>query len=85
MNTLNQSYKKNAGDTLTHDTWNDVIDKVNEVVGSINNGGGSSSSTVIDTNGVISVSNKGNVTLGSNKNVNIEPAWSHDESGYTGN
>lgn len=85
MNTLNQSYKKNAGDTLTHDTWNDVIDKVNEVVGSINNGGGSSSSTVIDTNGVISVSNKGNVTLGSNKNVNIEPAWDNNATGYTGN
>lgn len=85
MNTLNQSYKKNAGDTLTHDTWNGVIDKVNEVVGSINNGGGSSSSAVIDTNGVISVSNKGNVTLGSNKNVNIEPAWDNNQSGYTGN
>jgi hypothetical protein len=52
-------------------------------VDSANNGGGSGSP--IDTNGVISVSSKGNVTLGSNKNVNIEPAWSNNDANYTGN
>ena len=82
MNKLNFETKKN-GDTLEASEWNQVVSKVDELVDSANNGGGSGSP--IDTNGVISVSSKGNVTLGSNKNVNIEPAWSNNDANYTGN
>jgi hypothetical protein len=47
---------------------------VDELVDATNNGTGGSS-TPIDASGILSVSNKGNVTLGSQKNINIEPAW----------
>ena len=61
--------------------------KVNEVIDNPSSGGGGDStpSTPIDTSGVLSVSNKGNVTLGSNKNINLEPAYGANPKGYTGN
>jgi hypothetical protein len=41
---------------------------------------------VIDPSGVISTSSKGNVTIGSTKNINMEPAWDNKSpQGYTGN
>ena len=33
MNTLNNTYKKETGDKLSADTWNGVIDKINETGG----------------------------------------------------
>ena len=72
---------KVTGDTLEATEWNSVVSKVDEIVDSINNGGGGGGSssegsvTPIDTSGIITVSGKGNVTLGSAKNVNLEPAW----------
>lgn len=77
--------QKSNGDTLSAAEWNNLTSYVNTAVDAINAGGGSGSGSPIDTNGVISVSSKGNVTVGSNKNVNIEPAWSNNEAGYTGN
>lgn len=77
--------EKHAGDQLTHTEWNNLAQDVDAAVDAINNGGGGTASTVIDTNGVISVSSKGNVTVGSNKNVNIEPAWDNNTASYSGN
>ena len=80
MNKLNFQNKV-TGDTLEATEWNSVVSKVDEIVESINNGGGGEGSssegsvTPIDTSGIITVSGKGNVTLGSAKNVNLEPAW----------
>lgn len=82
MNKLNFQ-SKNTGDTLEAQEWNQVVSKVDELVEASNNGGGEAQ--VIDSSGVISVSAKGNVTLGSNKNVNIEPKWDENTTGYTGN
>ena len=65
--------QKSNGDTLSAAEWNNLTSYVNTAVDAINAGGGSAGTT-IDTTGVISVSAKGNVTLGSNKNVNVEPA-----------
>jgi len=73
MNTLNIGTKQN-GDPLDAQEFNNIVSKINELVGSANNGGGSGGEP-IDTTGVITVSSKGNTTLGSTKNVNIEPAW----------
>lgn len=84
MNKLNFQAKK-TGDTLEASEWNSVVSKVDELVDSANNNEGSGSSSPIDTNGIISVSSKGNVTLGSNKNVNIEPAWDNNTENYSGN
>ena len=82
MNKLNFQ-NKSTGDTLEAQEWNQVVSKVDELVEVANTGGGEAQ--VIDSSGVISVSAKGNVTLGSNKNVNIEPKWDENVSGYTGN
>lgn len=82
MNKLNFQ-SKNTGDTLEAQEWNQVVSKVDELVEASNNGGGEAQ--VIDSSGVISVSAKGNVTLSSNKNVNIEPKWDENTTGYTGN
>lgn len=82
MNKLNFQ-NKNTGDTLEAQEWNQVVSKVDELVEASNNGGGEAQ--VIDSSGVISVSAKGNVTLGSNKNVNIEPKWDENTTGYSGN
>ena len=82
MNKLNFQ-NKSTGDTLEAQEWNQVVSKVDELVEAANTGGGEAQ--VIDSSGVISVSAKGNVTLGSNKNVNIEPKWDENVSGYTGN
>ena len=74
---------KSSGDTLEAQEWNQVVSKVDELVEASNNGGGEAQ--IIDSSGVISVSAKGNVTLGSNKNVNIEPKWNENTTGYSGN
>lgn len=83
--------QKQNGDTLTPTEWNQLTSYVNDIVdvvnkGGGNSGGGGSSSGPIDTSGVISVSGKGNVTIGSNsiKNVNIEPGYpySQDQTKY---
>lgn len=98
MNKLNFQSKR-TGDTLEANEWNQVVNKVDELVDSVNNGGGSGSGSgsgngsgsgeqgsSIDTSGVISVSAKGNVTVGSTKNINLEPAWDNGTAqGYSGN
>lgn len=90
MNKLNFQSKR-TGDTLEANEWNQVVSKVDEIVESVNTGGGSSSggdsgsSEPVDTSGTISVSAKGNVTIGSTKNINLEPAWDENTTGYTGN
>lgn len=79
--------EKSTGQKLLATEFNALKNKTNEIVDHINNesqGGGGG--TPVDTSGVISVSNKGNVTLGSSKNVNIEPAWDNkNPQGYAGN
>ena len=80
MNKLNFQ-SKNTGDTLEAQEWNQVVNKVDELVEATNTGGGQ----VIDSSGVLSVSAKGNVTLSSNKNVNIEPIWNNNVQNYSGN
>jgi hypothetical protein len=79
--------QKSTGDTLSAEEWNDLTSYVNTAVDAINAGGGSIDieGGTIDTSGMISISNKGNVTLGSVKNINLEPAWDNNVSGYTGN
>ena len=87
MNKLNFQSKK-TGDTLEAQEWNQVVSKVDELVDSVNDGGGSGSGETTpstDPSGIISVSAKGNVTMSSSKNINIEPAWDNNESAYTGN
>lgn len=79
MNKLNFQ-TKNTGDTLEAQEWNQVVNKVDELVEATNNGGGQ----VVDSSGTISVSTKGNVTLSSNKNVNIEPIWDKGVQNYQG-
>lgn len=75
--------QKSNGDTLSASEWNNLTSYINTAVDAINDG--AVSGGAIDTNGVISVSSKGNVTVSSNKNVNVEPAWSNNVSGYSGN
>ena len=82
---------KQNGQELSASEWNDLSqaasdaqDKINDLIDdieSIPSGGGSS--TPIDVSGVISVTNKGNVTLGNNniKNVNIEPGYPYPNNG----
>ena len=87
MNKLNFQ-NKSTGDTLEASEWNSVVSKIDELVEASNTGGGGSGSNtpvVIDPSGIISTSNKGNVTLGSGKNINIEPAWNNNVENYTGN
>lgn len=81
MNRLNIQ-TKNTGDTLEAQEFNSLVNKVNELVDSENNGG---TPVVIDPTGILSTSSKGNVTLGSVKNVNIEPAWDNNVQNYSGN
>ena len=81
MNKLNFQ-TKSTGDTLEAQEWNQVVSKVDELVEASNNGGGD---TVIDSQGILTVSPKGNVTIGSGKNINIEPAWDNNVSNYNGN
>ena len=97
INPVYQGQTKADGDTLTANEWNELTNavkaaqnKVNEVIDnpSTEVGGGSSNSetvTPIDTSGVLSVSGKGNVTLGSSKNINLEPAYGATPEGYNGN
>ena len=80
MNKLNFQ-DKSTGDTLEAQEWNQVVSKVDELVEASNNGGG----TIIDSSGILSVSAKGNVTVGSGKNINIEPAWDNNVQNYSGN
>lgn len=80
----NHNAQKSAGDSLSHLEWNALAEDVNLLAAG--EGGGAQAGTVIDTSGIISVSNKGNVTVGSNKNVNIEPAWDNGSAAnYSGN
>ena len=82
----NHATNKQTGSELTAQEWNALAADVNELGQNGGSGGGSGTpSTVIDTSGIISVSSKGNVTVGSNKNVNIEPAWDNNTSNYSGN
>ena len=81
MNKLNFQ-TKSTGDTLEAQEWNQVVNKVDELVEASNNGGGG---TVIDSQGILTVSPKGNVIIGSGKNINIEPAWDNNVSNYNGN
>lgn len=82
----NHATNKQTGSELTAQEWNALAADVNELGQNGGSGGGSGTpSTVIDTSGIISVSSKGNVTVGSNKNVNIEPAWDNNTANYSGN
>lgn len=82
----NHATNKQTGSELTAQEWNALAADVNELGQNSGSGGGSGTpSTVIDTSGIISVSSKGNVTVGSNKNVNIEPAWDNNTANYSGN
>ena len=74
--------QKSNGDTLSASEWNNLTSYVNTAVDAINAGGGGGA---IDSSGVLSVSAKGNVTLGSNKNINLEPAWDNNTANYVGN
>lgn len=75
----NHNAQKQAGDQVSHQEWNALAADVNEL------GTGGTPSAIVDTTGIISVSSKGNITLGSNKNINLEPKWSNNVSGYSGN
>ena len=83
----NHAINKQTGDQLTAAEWNALASDVNELSQNSGNGSGNegSPSAIIDTSGIISVSSKGNVTVGSNKNVNIEPKWDENVSNYSGN
>lgn len=73
INKLNNNSKQ-TGDELSAQEWNQISGKVDELVEAYNTGG---NTTVIDTSGILSTNDKGNVTLGNNsiKNVNIEPGY----------
>lgn len=81
MNRLNIQ-NKSTGDTLEASEFNSLVGKVNELVDSENTGG---TPVVIDPSGILSTSGKGNVTLGSPRNVNLEPAWDGNIQNYSGN
>lgn len=81
MNRLNIQ-NKSTGDTLEASEFNSLVGKVNELVDSENNGG---TPVVIDPSGILSTSGKGNVTLGSPRNINLEPAWDGNIQNYSGN
>jgi hypothetical protein len=74
--------QKSNGDTLSASEWNNLTSYINTAVDAINAGGGGAT---IDSSGVLSVSSKGNVTVGSNKNINLEPAWDNNAANYVGN
>lgn len=75
--------QKNNGDTLSATEWNELTSYVNTAVDAINAGGngGGNTPAAIDTNGVVSVNSKGNTTISSTKNINIEPVY--DATGAT--
>ena len=75
--------QKNNGDTLSATEWNELTSYVNTAVDAINAGGngGGNTPAAIDTNGVVSVNSKGNTTISSTKNINIEPVY--DTTGAT--
>lgn len=79
--------QKSNGDTLSATEWNTLTGYVNEAVDAINSGSGGATieGGVIDTSGMVSVSSKGNTTISSVKNINLEPAWDNNVSNYTGN
>ena len=81
MNRLNIQ-NKSTGDTLEASEFNSLVGKVNELVDSENSGG---TPVIIDPSGILSTSSKGNVTLGSTKNINLEPAWDGNIQNYSGN
>ena len=80
MNRLNIQ-NKSTGDTLEASEFNSLVGKVNELVDSENTGG---TPVVIDPSGILSTSRKGNVTLGSTRNINLEPAWDGNIQNYSG-
>lgn len=69
--------QKENGNTLDANEWNELTSYVNTAVDAINAIPTDGTPSTIDTDGVISVNSKGNVTIGSNniKNVNIEPGY----------
>ena len=71
---LNHNTNKQTGDQLTAVEWNKLAADVNEL-GAGGSGSGSSTPVAIDASGVISVNSKGNTTISSAKNINIEPAY----------
>lgn len=73
INKLNNNSKQ-TGDELSAQEWNQISGKVDELVEAYNTGG---NTTVIDTSGILSTNDKGNVTLGNNsiKNINLEPGY----------
>lgn len=85
MNKLNFQAKR-TGDTLEASEWNSVVNKVDELVEAANTGGSSSGSnpapsTPSYSDDMLSVSTKGNLTLGSNavKNINLEPGYPYSQ------
>ena len=101
INPIYQVNSKEEGDTLSATEWNVISSavntaqsKINQILdegipsggGSSEGGGSSSPSTIIDTSGMLSVSSKGNLAIGTNsiKNINLEPGWpySGDQSKY---
>lgn len=72
--------QKNTGDILSAEEWNALAQDVDAAVDSINSGIGGNSTTpaAIDAEGIISVNNKGNVTISSTKHINLEPAYVQD-------
>ena len=78
MNKLNFTSKSN-GDILNASEWNSLVEKTDELVQAINDGGGSGSSSAtpaaIDASGTVTVNSKGNTTISATKHINIEPAY----------
>ena len=85
-----QFEQKNTGDELSASEWNQLTNYVNQVVDVVNSGesgsgdnpGDNPTPTPIDTSGLITVNNKGNVTIGSNdiKNINLEPGYPYSQN-----
>ena len=87
MEKLNFQNKSN-GDILNASDWNAVTGKVDAIIDAINSGedgSGGGTPVIVDSSGILSTSSKGNVTVGSGKNINIEPAWNNNDVNYSGN
>ena len=94
VNKINPVYNpsnKQTGDPVSAEEWNSLTtaittaqNKVNEIIDNPSSSSEGTSTTPVDTSGILSVSSKGNVTVSSNKNINIEPAWKNTTP-YTGN
>jgi hypothetical protein len=73
--------QKQNGDPLDANEWNNLTNLVEDIREAVNEGniggGGSTPSTPIDSSGMLSVSSKGNLTVGNNtiKNINLEPGY----------